>query len=327
MGCFAGRRWIVAVVIFAVVSVVVFAIEKWCRKDMSETTISIRITPVVSGILHGGSNVPMTLETYEQFKNTEARRIAGTEVLNRAADRLAGKGLVFFGGDRDPAAVLKGAISDGVLRIAPLRASELIRIQMVTSNADEAEEVVDAIADAYMNVVHSEHGQQENQTLAILDEKRRVLREKIEMQGRNISALQQEYGAGKLSSRQEVILQTVAGLEGELIEVTKERLAVETSLAMLEKSDAATADKRDVRAAGSVFANSDPRVQALADQVVRYEDSRADACFIVGGDGCGFVPVGGRSGQRAGRCGSAGAGEPRQCRDGLRTFGADLVQQ
>ncbi len=163
-----------------------------------ETTGAIRISPMVSRILFPDSDPDRSMPTYENLMNTEAGRIAGNTVLNRVADELSGKKLMLFEDSADPVLALREAVTAGGIEFATEPRSELIKIRMLSKFPAEAEQIIDAFMQSYMNVVKAEEGRSDDNKLSVLDEKKRTLNRRISTQAKEINNLLEEFGTEEL---------------------------------------------------------------------------------------------------------------------------------
>ena len=77
--------------------------------------------------------------------------------------------------DPEPAAILKRAISDGFITVAPGRRDELIGITMKSLKPEEAKKIVDAFIRAYMLVEVDKSRDERNSKITTLDAEQKVL--------------------------------------------------------------------------------------------------------------------------------------------------------
>jgi len=238
--------------------------------EKSKTTGRIRISPVMSSILFEDADSERVLPNYENFMNTEAGRMTSLTVLNRVADDLKRKNLTLFADSPDLVEVMRGAIQKNKISIAPERQTEFLNLKMISKSPEEAEQVINAIINAYMNVVRAEEANSIDRLLSVLDEQKRTLAGKITFQTQEINRLLDEFGTGELDHRQRMILRTVEELQKDLISITLQRVALKADVQVLEKSGSImpAADHTEQL---NAYINSDPLVQALAGNIIGYE--------------------------------------------------------
>ena len=265
--------------------------EKWyLPKRVYEVTGAIRVAPVSAIVLRGADD-RMGVTEYQSFVNTQAEMITSRRVVERVADDLADKNLTFFEdygaglwaqsrrkGDEGavtsgPAEVLKQAIRKGVIKAPAVEKTELIKVTMRSTNPEEARQIVDSFISSYMSVEVAAAAMRDDQQLSVLENESKVLEKKLQSRREAIRQLSQEYGTTTLGGRQEVMLQRVTALLGELTQVETHRIRLEGKVASLEKGR----DESLVRGAGELhserehYVNSDASVQALARRIADIE--------------------------------------------------------
>jgi len=265
------RRWYVILGTAVVVCGIGVPAIWFLMEQKYETTGLIRVSPVVSRILFNDSDSERPMPNYENFMNSEARRIAGNTILNRVADELSGRKLRLFKDSPDPVLALRQAINEGDIEIATQRRSEFIAIKMLSKYPGEAEQIIDAFIRCYMNIVQAEEGNSSDNTLNVLDEEKRALEARIQSQTEEINKLLEEFGTGELDTRQEIMLQTVARLQEDLINVTIQRIALQTQVDMLEKDVEEPLAEIDRLQQQNAYVNADPMVQTLVANIRQYE--------------------------------------------------------
>jgi len=263
------RRWYVFAVTFILACAIGVPAIWFLTKPMYDTEGAILISQIVNPILF---DTKEKMGNYENFLNTQAKLIAGNNVLNRVADDLADRKLYLFEKENNPVTALKKAASDGSISIKPVRNTELIQLTMTTGHPRHAEQIIDSFIRAYMAVIVSEEITGGDTKLAILEDKRRTLSDKIDRQREAIRQLVDEYGTGELTGRQEMMLQTVARLQEDLISITIRRISLEAQVHMHESGLGTSIPPEDMLERRRAFVNSDPLIQALTKDVTRYEE-------------------------------------------------------
>jgi len=264
------RRWPTVLVTFILVAGVALPLVWFLFKPGQETSAAIRVMPIVSRILFTDTESERPMPNYDNFINTQATLIASSVVLNRVADELADKNLAFFEGVTDYVTALKLAITNERIKIEPVRLTELITITMTTHNPGQAEQIINSIVHAYMAVVVSNEIKGGDKKLAILEEKRRAMVKKIQIQYKIIRDLAEEYGSAALTSRQDMLLQQVVSLQNELTSVEVKRLSLEARLKMRQGFDAQLKPGELLRIRNE-FINSDFTIQSLLTDIAQYE--------------------------------------------------------
>jgi capsular exopolysaccharide synthesis family protein len=112
----------------------------------------------------------------------------------------------------------------------------------------------------------------EDQKLSTLSEERRSLSEKIQRQQDTIRQLADEFGSTALTSRQEMMLQQVASLQNELVNINIRRISLETQVQAQESGIGEVAAPGSLIERRNMVINSDPVIQALTSSIMRYEE-------------------------------------------------------
>lgn len=261
------RRWYVVLFTFLVVAGAGIAMVYFYMGDKYETQGMIRISPVDTPIMYETEG---PLPPYDTFKNTQATQIQQDVVLNRAADELKDKNLTFFQKDEDMLITLKKMAANETIEIEPDRKSEFIYIRMVTDYPRQAEQVIDAVIRGYMSVVASEEIKGDDIRLTALERQKKVLEDKMEQHRLKIRRRAEEFGTEELTSRQEMMLDTVATLQKELIAISIHRIMLETQVQMKEKQLNAQTSMEDLERKRQELVERDSLVRSLREDVNRY---------------------------------------------------------
>lgn len=263
------RRWHVLLATFIVVCTVGVPAIWFLVEQKYDTEGAIRISPTISPILFETED---RLPNYQNFMNTQAQLIRSNNVLNDVADVLKGSELTLFEDATDLVQVLRKAVVSDDISIEPVRNTELITIKMTTKHQEQAERVIDAFIRAYMARVVRDEVRGEDQKLSTLAEERRSLTEKIQRQQDTIRQLADEFGSTALTSRQEMMLQQVASLQNELININIRRISLETQVQVQESGAGEVTTPGSLIERRNVVINSDPVIQALTSGIMRYEE-------------------------------------------------------
>jgi capsular exopolysaccharide synthesis family protein len=283
------RRWYIVLLIFLLVSGIGLP-AIWLKvKPAYNVTGAIRVAPILADILSGEQDRG-EISNYENFKNTEAEKIKSNTVIQRVADDLVGKNLSFFNYEPtdliskwkrkllgpqpqlEPAMKLKRAIvDDGVISVAAGRSDELIKITMQSTNVEEAKQIVDSFIRSYMEIEVVSADEDENRKLAVLENRRDFLSERIENDRQTIYQLGQEFGDVVLQGRQDMMLQRVASLMDTLNGVEAERLRLEARVRLLERTREQPIPAADMLKMRQDYISEDPAVIAFTERVTQLE--------------------------------------------------------
>jgi succinoglycan biosynthesis transport protein ExoP len=283
------RRWYIVLLIFLILCGIGLPAIWTVVKPVYSVTGAIRIAPILADILSGEQDRG-TISNYESFNNTQAEKITSNTVVQRVADDLVDKNLSFFKDEPtdlvsrwkrkllgtparlDPAMKLKKAIvDDGIIRVAADRRNELIKITMESANFEEAKQIVDSFIKSYMQIEVVSSDEDENRQLAILENRRDFLYEKIENDRKTIYQLGQEYGTVALEGRQDMMLQRVASLLDTLTTVEAERIKLEAQVQLLERTREQTISAEELLRMRRDYINQDPAVVAYTEKVTQLE--------------------------------------------------------
>jgi polysaccharide biosynthesis transport protein len=288
------RRWRIIVTVFLTMCGVGLAVIWLGIKPRYEVTGAIRVAPILANILTGAQDKG-EISNYQSFMNTQARIIVSPQIIQRVADDLYDKNLSLFKipssnkvdnklnnatGKADYADILKQATNNKTIAVAPAHQTELIEITMVTSKPKEAKIIVDSFIRSYMSVEGMKSTQDDDQMLSVLEDKRRVLTDKLATQREEIGRLAQEYGTVSLDGRQKMMLDRVSSLLTELTKVESQRINSEATIKVLEQGQVPglpeeMLSKRNERI------NTDPSFQEIVRNIVRQEQELLSARQIM----------------------------------------------
>jgi len=310
------RRWYIVLLIFLMVCGIGLPAVWLTIKPVYNVTGAIRVDPIVADILSGGEDSG-GISNYESFMNTQAEKITSNAVVQRVADDLVNKNLSFFDDEptglvskwkkkllgtnfddeptglvskwkkkllgkptkTEPARKLKQAIVNQEILIGARRGTELINIGMQSTNEEEAKQIVNSFIRAYMEIEVVNSDDDENRQLAILENRRDFLYEKIDNDRQTIYQLGQEYGTVALEGRQDMMLERVANLLTTLTSVEAERIKLEAQVQLLERTKEQAILPEELLKMRQDYINQDPAVVAEAssafDELVAKETAEA----------------------------------------------------
>ncbi len=283
------RRWYVILLTVLVTCGIGIPAIWFLIEPMYNVTAAIRVAPILTNILSGETENFGGVQTYQSFMNTQANIIVSNTVLQRVTDDLAGRNLSFFEGEiggviakirhwlrslrrePDPLMILREAIFDNVINVTAGRQSELIQLNMDSTKPGEAEQIINAFIRHYMAVEGLSSIAGQDQELRVLEDQRRVLGEKLQNRHTEIRQLAQEYGTTTLSGQQDMMLQRVTTLLGELTKLEAHRVSLESQVQLLEKSADQVIGPQESLRMRSEYINSDASVQELTRNIVNLE--------------------------------------------------------
>jgi capsular exopolysaccharide synthesis family protein len=281
------RRWYIAVLVFLVMCAIGIPAIWLFLEPRYDVTGAIRVAPILSNVLTGEADKG-EISNYQSFMNTQAKMIVSPQVVQRVADDLANKHLMFFEdqitgvGARlrrrmenskvkpDPANILKQAIYDRIITSVSARDSELVEVTMTSNNPEEAKKIVDAFIQAYMLVEVSNSMQGRDQQLTVLENEQKVFAEKLESQREAIRQLGQEYGSTALTGRQDMMLNRVSSLLAEQTKAEAKKMELETQIKLLEEKKPSSLPD-ELMKMREEYINSDIAVQELTRQMTQLE--------------------------------------------------------
>ena len=282
------RRWHIVLLVFFVMCATGLAAIWFLIEPLYNVTGAIRVAPILRNIITGEAETG-EISNYQMFMQTQAEMLASEPVLQRVADDLVDKHLFFFEDEPtdvvtkvkkklelieakpDAVTKLKQAISAGVIRVAPGRRSELLKVSMTSANPGEAKQIVDAFISAYMAVEVSNSAQGLDHQLNVLEDERTVLAKKLQSQHAGIRQLAEEYGTTDLISRQDMQLRRVISLLSELTRIEANRINLEAQVQFLEQTKEQAITPESLLRMRNEHINSDPMVEELTRNIVQLE--------------------------------------------------------
>jgi len=276
-------------------------------------TASIRVAPIIPNVLFSDMDSERVMPMYENFKTDQARLItADQRVLQRVADDLSDKGLKFFEkrgplsekavglvktlrqaiGEKiiatvfpekpaDPIEVLRQAITKKIITAIPVGRSELINIDVVNSDPEEAAQIATSFRIAYMAIEGRSSIQDEDNKLGVLERERDVFAAKLQLQRDDLRDLALEYGTVELDPRQEMMLQRVAVLQELATKIDADKLLLEIKIDLLEETKDGTTLQKALLERRHTFIQNDLLVQMLTKRIAQLEEELISAGQIL----------------------------------------------
>jgi uncharacterized protein involved in exopolysaccharide biosynthesis len=282
-----ARHWVTVLLTFVLVSAAGILLAWSKGRPVYHVTGAIRVAPVMTSIL--GAKDRGAISNYEDFVYTQARLITSNQVVQWVADALADKNLSFFQDkptgivtklrrklknretNREPANMLKNAISRGVVTAVYARGTELIEVSMKSTKPDEAKQIVNAFVSAYMTLEGSRSIRDEDNTLGILESERKRLAQQLNDHRDKLRTLAQQYGTTTLGGRQDMARRRVDVLLAELTRIEVHRINLEAQVKFLQQTELQTITPDVVIEKRTAYVDSDPSIQALTQRIVDFE--------------------------------------------------------
>ncbi len=278
------KRWKMVLLIFCIVSAAGIPIIWFTVKPFYMATAAIRVSPVISSILSGGQQgLPM----YRSFTSTQAELITSDKMLQKVAEDLADKGVIFHRDAKSLFEVIKseGQLPQTVDTVSSLRSAvlgkklivssdgdtELIKIAMKGDDPEKTAEIANAFVRVYMTVAASDEIKSSELQMATLEKERKSLEDEIKTHNASLYDLAQQYGTSTLTGRQEIIMNRVAKLQEKLTEFEMDKIALQVKINLLQNKKVKADVPKNPEKLHSDFVNADPVVQALSENVAKLE--------------------------------------------------------
>jgi len=284
------RRWYIVLLVFFIMCSVGAPAIWFSIEPFYDVTGAIRVAPILPNILTGEADRG-EISNYQSFMNTQAEMVTSSQVVQRVADNLADKNLAFFESEAskvatklklklkndktkpEPASILKQAISNGIISVVPGKSTELIKVTMKSTNVEEGKQIVDAFIRAYMAIEVSSSTQSEDRKLTVLEDERKILAEKLQNQRATIRQLAQEYGTTALGDRQDMMLQRVTTLLGELTKLEARRINLEAQVQLLEQTKEQAIPTEQLLKMQQEYINADPMINVLTENIAQLDQA------------------------------------------------------
>ncbi len=282
------RRWYIVLLVFLVICAVGLPAVWMLVKPKYEVTGAIRLAPTSPDIITGTDTAQIS--DYERFMNTEAEKITSSSIVQRVADALVQRNLLFFKNEPSglvarwkekltgPAARLEAAerlkraiVDERSIVVAADRSKELIKVTMSSPNPKEAKQIVDAFIKAYMDLEVVSANEDENRQLTLLESERDSLLEKIKNTRQTIYQLGQQYGEVALQGRRDMMRERVASLLTTLTGVEAERIKLEAQVLLLERTGEQAIAPEELLRMRRDYINQDTSVTALTERILGLE--------------------------------------------------------
>jgi uncharacterized protein involved in exopolysaccharide biosynthesis len=225
-----GRVWRTVVLLVLNAAALGVLVKWFVAEPLQETSGAIRVSSIIPRIIFSDADSERPMPNYESFKNTEAGRLGNDIVLNKVADKLKLLNLDYFQGAPDPILVLRQAVKNKDIEIDPERKTELITLRLTSHKPKDAEKIVNAFLDSYIEVYNTEETKSGGQTMTILEDQRQTLLTKMDQQRNAVDELIKQFGTQEPTPLQTSMFRQVERLQDELINVTIKRISLESRL-------------------------------------------------------------------------------------------------
>jgi capsular exopolysaccharide synthesis family protein len=316
------HHWPLVLVTFVVICAIGIPAVWFLIEPQYRATASIRVAPIIPNVLFSDTDSERVMPMYENFKTDQARHItADQRVLLRVADDPSVEGLKFFE-ERGPLSekaaglvkafrqaigekiitpvlpekpadpnevlrqveVLRQAITKKIITAVPVGRSELININVESSDPKEAEKIATSFRTAYMAVEGSRSLQGKNQKWQLLEDKQRIYEKELQLQSESLQQLAQEYGSVELTQRQDIMIQRVAVLQELATKLDADKVLLEIKIELLEK----TKDRKTLQKAllerRHTFVQEDILIQMLTERIAELEEELISAGQVLSDD-------------------------------------------
>jgi len=261
IGAALGRRWRLAAALVIPCAIVLCGIIWTAVKAKYEAVAKIRVSPIVPRIMYE-TEESRPLPLYTSFLNTQAQLLLSGNVLAAANEQPTVRELPRMVRAVDPI----GALADTV-EVGLIRHTQLIQVRMVSTDPSEVAVVVNAVVDAYMDLVGKSESQQENKTIASLEREREALTGKRRQLAEAIRASAEEFGTTVVYDRQNANLEGIQKIITASAEAEIEQLRLRARLSQLEEGRLSDVPAEQLGVRRDQHVTGDPVVQSLARQL------------------------------------------------------------
>jgi len=284
------RRWPIVFLVFILICAVGIPAVWFLVEPLYTVTGAIRVVPIIENIVTGETETG-GISNYQSHMNTQAEIIMSSPVVQRVADDLIDKNLSFLknGPDdpiskikqklritrknSDPAVILKQAISNGVITVAPANRSELMRITMTSLKPEEASRIVDAFIRAYMDIEVEGSNQKQGDKQRYLESEQKVLAFKLNNLKESIREEAQKSGDPNLADQKDLIKQSqrIPFVYAELARLESRKINLKTQVDLLKDDPEHGIEPEERLRIRNEYINSNPAVQELTRTIIQLE--------------------------------------------------------
>ncbi|MBA7637147.1 hypothetical protein ES703_44782 [subsurface metagenome] len=311
------HHWPLVLVTFVVICAIGIPAVWFLIELQYRATASIRVAPIIPNVLFSDKDSERVMPMYENFKSDQARHITADQtVLQWVADDLSDKGLKFFEkrgplpgkavglvkilrqaiGEKiiaivlpekavDPIEVLRQAITKEIITVIPVGRSELININMVSSDPEEAVQIASSFRMAYMAVEGRSATQDQDSKLGVLEyDERGEYEGKLKLQREDLRRLAEEYGSVELTPRQEMMLQRVAVLQELATKLDADKVLLEIKIELLDETKDGKTLQKALLERRYTFVQNDILIRMLTERIAELEEELISVGQILSDD-------------------------------------------
>lgn len=283
------RRWPIVFLVFILICTIGIPAILFLIEPLYTVTGAITVEPILENILTGEGDRGH-ISNYQNFMNTQAILITSNQIVQGAADYLVDKNLSFFKdgpGDPiskikqklgytktkpEPAAILKQAITSGIITVAPANRTELITINMKSSEPKEAQRIVNAFIDSYMDVKRRGLTSEQGSRLGQLKTERQNLDDALIGHRNKIRLKAQPYGTTTPADVNDILQrQRIPFLYAELTRLESRRINLNTQVELLDKYPEQGIEPEEMLRIRNEYINSNPAVHELTRTIIQLE--------------------------------------------------------
>jgi hypothetical protein len=177
----------------------------------------------------------------------------------------------------EPFDALRQAIKGGIITAAPVKGSELIFINVVSTEPKEAVTIASSFRTAYMAIIKENESAQGGDRIRLLENERGLYQTKLELQRGKIRVLAKEYGTLELEPWQEMMLQQVAVLQGLATKTDADILLLGIKIDLLKETKDEPTLQRVLLERRHTFIQNDLLVQLLTKRIAQLEEELISA--------------------------------------------------
>ncbi|MBC8469704.1 MAG: polysaccharide biosynthesis tyrosine autokinase [Planctomycetes bacterium] len=283
------RRWPIVFLVFILIGAIGIPAIWFLVEPLHTVAGAIKVEPILENILTGEGDRGL-ISNYQNYMNTQAILITSNEIVQGAADYLVDKNLSFFSGEptnpvmkikqkimntrksTDIAEILKQAISDEIITVAPVDRTELITITMKSSESKEAQQIVDAFIRSYMAKEGRGLTREQNRKLQLLNDERSSLENALITHQEQIRLKAKPYGTPSPADGNDILQrQRITLLYAELAKLESREINLKTQVELLKEFPEQGIEPEEMIRIRNEYVNSNPAVQELTRTIIQLE--------------------------------------------------------
>ena len=310
------RHWPIVLVTFVLICAIGIPAVWYLIEPKYRATASIRVAPIIPNFLFSDKDSENVMPMYDNFKNDQARLIkVDQSILMRVADDLADKDLKFFKNKSplpekliglvnalpqaiskkiittispekpvDPVEALRQAIKGGIITAAPVKGSEFIFINVISTEPQEAVKIASSFRTAYMIIIKGNESTQGGKRIQLLEYERDEYATILKDQRGKLRQLADEFGTVELTPHQEMMLQRIAALQGLATKIDVDKLLLKIKIKLLKETKDEPTLQRALLERQHTFIQNDLLVQLLTRRIAQLEEELISAGQVLSDD-------------------------------------------